>query len=621
MNTLKNYLFEIFPKQEFKILSYIFILALFLRVFFVLETTGTPFYENLFSDSQIYNNWAVELATEGNWIGDEAFFMAPAYPYIMGIIYSVFGESVLLLRILQVILSSLMIFPVFLATKNLFSTKEGYIAAVFTALHSVFIFYSGTILSETIQIFVLTIILLFLSSKKEKTKWTFMKLGLLIGLAALFRATILVFAVFMILYYAYNIYSKVKDKQVSAKHLLFFLIGLAIPILPVTVRNYAVADNFVLLTANGGINLYIGNNDKAEGVFKAPKEFDFYSDLSGKNYAEKRLGKSLSASEASAYWRDKALDYILSNPVDFVLLEAKKFFLLFGEQENPQSSIMDYEYFAKNYSRILRLPLIGFLFISMFGIAGFILFKKKLFENKPLFLFLLSTVLTLLLFFVNGRFRMSLTPILIIFASAALLNIINIIMSNEFSKLKNVSAVLLIFILSYYFVIDLPEFNSYDADSFLGEIAMEEKNYDEAVTHFNNSLMKYDYYMTYVNLANALALKQDFNNALRLYDEAIKKNGDYVQAYFNKGLALTQKGDLQDALRLYDKVIQLDENHEGAYRNMGIIFYVTENYENALLYFEKYLELSTDEEIKASVQYDVDVIKKKLELNESNEEN
>ena len=43
-------------------------------------------------------------------------------------------------------------------------------------------------------------------------------------------------------------------------------------IAPVTLRNYIVGHDVVLMTSNGGLNLYIGNNENADGVYNPVTE-------------------------------------------------------------------------------------------------------------------------------------------------------------------------------------------------------------------------------------------------------------------------------------------------------------------------------------------------------------
>ncbi len=152
-----------FNKQEASILFYIVLAGFLFRLIFILEGQGNPFFDYLFSDSQIYDSWADRLAAGNGWFGSEAFFMAPVYPYFLGIVYTLLGKSFFLIRIIQALLSSFTIVMIYLTGRNLFSGNAGYIAAVIASVYSVFIFYSGAILSETLQVFVASILVFYIS--------------------------------------------------------------------------------------------------------------------------------------------------------------------------------------------------------------------------------------------------------------------------------------------------------------------------------------------------------------------------------------------------------------------------------------------------------------------------
>jgi tetratricopeptide (TPR) repeat protein len=115
-----------------------------------------------------------------------------------------------------------------------------------------------------------------------------------------------------------------------------------------------------------------------------------------------------------------------------------------------------------------------------------------------------------------------------------------------------------------------------------------------------------------VLIGNTMAVKNDFNNAYRAYQNALKLNPNYALAYFNLGLLNSQTGNFDEALKLFDKTIKIDPLFAEAYRNTAIIYYMTENFEQSLLNFEKYNSLITDENIKATVIQDINELKKKL---------
>jgi hypothetical protein len=63
----------------------IFILAVTVRVIYVLQLRASPLFDTLIMDELYHDQWARELAA-GNWAGSEVFFRAPLYPYFLGIL-------------------------------------------------------------------------------------------------------------------------------------------------------------------------------------------------------------------------------------------------------------------------------------------------------------------------------------------------------------------------------------------------------------------------------------------------------------------------------------------------------------------------------------------------------
>ncbi len=295
-----------FSKEEYKYLSLIFFAGLLLRFIYVIETQNTPFFQNLFSDSKIYYDLANNIAS-GNWIGNEVFFMSPGYPYFLAVIFAVFGKSILIVRFLQIVINSVNIILIYQVAKNIHSQKAGYFAAALAAVFSLFIFYSGAILLEVIQVFILSLLLVILTSKNLKdNRKMWLWVGLLLGIASYFRANILLLFPVLLVWFFIRII-KSQQKKILYKSLLYFSLGTILPVLLITARNYYVGNDFVPISSNGGINFYLGNNDNATGIYKTPEDFDFFSDLSGRKYAEKLTGKNLSPSDVSTFWLQKSI--------------------------------------------------------------------------------------------------------------------------------------------------------------------------------------------------------------------------------------------------------------------------------------------------------------------------
>lgn len=610
----KSFLDKYFDESELKILFPVLAIAFLVRVIFILEIQDTFFLTYLTDDAKIYNDWAMSMIKSGAWTMDSPFFMAPAYPYFLRIVYGIFGHSIFLVQIFQAFANVLTLVFTYLAIRNFAGKNTAFVGTIVGAFYLNYIFYSGIILSETLQVLVYSVILYYLTfPEKDERKYYYLELGFLVALAAWFRGNVLLFAGFLTLYFLYRATKNAQLKNRLFRQLGFFYAGLIIVIAPLTLHNVLAGGDFVLLTSNGGINFYIGNNEKAVGVFVTPSEFDYYEDMAGHKYAQKILNKKLSPSEASSYWYGRGLDFIKQNPGKYFLLELKKLMLFFGEDEEPQSSGINPDYYAENYSKILNLPLFGFFFLFVFSIPGIFFAIKQKKDATLITLFSVSFVVASILFFVNGRFRMAITPFMILFAAYGIVEIFEVIKKGELKLLKTPAIILLGFVIVYYFVIDRPVFKPYDALLSMGNKEYEEGNYEKAIEHFKKSLFYRDFYLTYVNLGNSYAQLKDFKNAVAAYNLAINRKPDYYLAHFNLGFAYTQMNNWDKAIEEYKIALRYKPDFAEVYRNIGIVYYVNEKWEDALYYFQKYLSYSTDKETNELVKKDIETIKLKIE--------
>ena len=97
-----------------------------------------------------------------------------------------------------------------------------------------------------------------------------------------------------------------------------------------------------MITANGGVNLYIGNHPGADGTSAAIPEireltgrvgwtcFDYPAVVRG---LSKQVGRPLSYREASRIWTERATRFIRENPGEFARVTARRIGLFWGPAE------------------------------------------------------------------------------------------------------------------------------------------------------------------------------------------------------------------------------------------------------------------------------------------------
>lgn len=597
-----------FPLFLFLILA----LSFLVRLAFILEIENTPFILRPISDAKLYYEWAIGIVSS-NFTGNEVFFMSPAYPYILAMIFSIFGKSIFLVQLVQLLVSVINVYLIYLIGKKLFNQKVGFIAGIIATFFDSLIFYNVVLLSECFQTFIVTFILLIITYKPfKKVGLNYFLIGLLFGISALFRANILLVGVITVIVLLISHYNENRLKSILLKNALLFSFGLLLPILPVTIRNYIVGNELVIITANGGINFYIGNNEKASGVFKTPEGFDFFSDMSGKYYAGHLTGKKLSAGEASEFWMDKSFEFIKTNPDKFVKLIFAKILLFIGWSENYQSATMNMEFFKEEFSDFLYFGIFGFFIITVFGFPGLIYSFYKSKVDKVYFYFVLAFITANVLFFVNGRFRMPVVPLMIVFSAYFIYILFNFLMEKKYKEIIMPLILIVIFLLTNIFLVPKIKYTNYDGYLNLGNFYFDEGNYDLSQKYLEKAAVLQPGYITFMTLANTYSAKGNYDKAIENYQKSIKLNPDYALIYFNLANLYVQNKEYESALNNFDKAIKLDSTFADAYKNKAIIYYIQNNFKSSLFCFEKVLEYSKNEVEKNSVRNDIENLKSKM---------
>jgi len=119
--------------------GFIVALAAVLRLAYTLGSRTSPFFDHLDLDTKFYDSWARRIAA-GDWVGHDVFFMGPLYPYFLGLVYKVFGPSLLAAKLVQSIVGALTAGVVYLLGREVFGAAVGVVAGLLAALYIPFIF-------------------------------------------------------------------------------------------------------------------------------------------------------------------------------------------------------------------------------------------------------------------------------------------------------------------------------------------------------------------------------------------------------------------------------------------------------------------------------------------------
>jgi tetratricopeptide (TPR) repeat protein len=387
--------------------------AFLLRVLLILSLKDQPYFETPIVDSAAYDAWGWEIATKSFW-GDRVFYQDPLYPYGLGVFYALFGHSYLGVRLVQALIGTLGLWMLFEAVRRLRDYPTAMTALVLGALYKVFLFYDTALLKEFLGVVAIEAALLAWSLDKP---WKWAAFGAALGAGSLVRANLLFLALVAAVYLA------ARRERKSAG---LVLAGAALCLLPCTIRNAVVAHDVVLTTSQFGPNLYTGNNpENTTGRYRPPsfleagapefEESGFHAE------AERILGHPLKASEVDRYWRGRAVDYISSNFGTFLGVTAKRFLMLTNAFEIPDNYNIP---FMARFSGLLSAPLFTFgLFVAPLAAAGICLSWPERGRFALLYLLAAAYLASIGFFFVFGRYRLPLIPILLVFAAVAVVTV------------------------------------------------------------------------------------------------------------------------------------------------------------------------------------------------------
>lgn len=573
------------------------LLAIALRACYAWLAHSQGFFPDLFLDSQHYADIARAIA-EGRGAGDDAYVMSPLYPYFLTLFIGADGElAVWWVRGIQMgsgVISCLLITSLaqHIADRWGGGRLAGWLAGFSSAIYGPLIHYETSILVEVMQGFTLILALWLLVVLRARFTQPRAQIaicisaGLLLGLAAGFRPVALLIVAMSIAVLLFIEWLQSKSIRKALLPCVLLFLGTSCAVLPFTLRNYVVANEFVLLSAYGGMNFWIGNHKDATGLFNTPPDYGFALDPIGVEVARKNTGLELSQKEASAWWSERALNDIKEDPVRWLGLYGRKMFLFLHPREIPQLG-NDFHWFAKK-SWPLQFPLnaLPLLLLALTFPITLLLVKRKALTKVLLpYSWLLIYIAGISLFFITGRYRTPIMPAVFVLASAHAA----ILIQQLFSAKKYIISVIMMIALLFLTMVLTKTFNQsrwLPASSLVtglverqqGMAAFSQKKFSEAEQWYRKSLAIKDNAITRGNLANALKAQGRIDEAEQEYRKTLEATPKDHVAWYNLGnLYRDYKNDYMKAIEYYEKSISLNRKFAEPYLNLALLYSRTGN--------------------------------------------
>ncbi len=607
----------------------VFALAVILRLIYLVQILDAPYFEHPAGDSRIFYARSQEILG-GDIIGSDIFFYSsPLYPYFMALIFWLTGNSFFFLGLIQILIGSANCLLIFLLAKKLSGNEliPAFIAGILAALYGLLAFFDADILMIFLTLVFVDLTLLLLLEFKNSNKFALVfGAGLCFGLAALDRVNLLLFLP-VVCWYLAGEYS-FKIKKWKLKPVLLFAAGVIIMFAPVTIRNYLVSHDFVLVSSNAGVNFFIGNNPNAPGVFYLPPESGLSNyDLHGTSVAvaENEMRRKLKPSQVSKFWMRKASDFIYNEPLKEVALLWQKLLLLWNAYEIPNN--LNFYYIRSEFASILNIMFIGFWLVTPLAVLGiFCRWKQGLHSSDKLLVgFLITYMVSIMPFFITERYRLPMVPILIVYAAVCITSIFNLVKARAIKRM----AWLGLGLIGVIIFVNWPRMRFDDTrmrvvigSRFL-ERALENPrifggDIRKAIIELKwavetdplNAHAHYQLAKAYASFGYYSGAIQELNKTLEIdpqRESAIKalsathakfeKDGDRTSSLsvpktlYEEALVLEEQEKHEAAIRKYKEIIRKDPFHFLSYNNLGILLYERGRVSEAIQIFKEGLKI------------------------------
>jgi tetratricopeptide (TPR) repeat protein len=572
----------------------IFLVSLTVRLVHLFQIRRAPFFALLMGDARSYHVWAERLAA-GDWIGGEVFYQAPLYPYFLGLVYSLAGQSPTIVRLCQAIIGSLACVWIALAAWRLFSKAAGIAAGLMLAFYGPAIFFDGLIQKSVLDAFLLCLALALLSAlvvhPTRRRSWLWV--GVTLGCLTLSRENAVVFAAAALLWLLRLPRHLARERLVLAGWLLA---GLAIVLLPVAARNKLVSGEFHLTTSQFGPNFYIGNNPAASGAYQ-PLRFGHgdpkYERQDATELAEQAMGRRLTPAEVSRYWTRRALQYIWTEPQDWLRLLGRKILLAWNAAEiadtEDQLSYADWSLVLRIASRIWHFGILAPL--AAFGVWATWPRRREL---ALFYLLPAAYVLALVAFAVMARYRYPLVPFLILFASAGLASVRPLLQATPRRRFSGLAAAVLVAVFCNWPVYSMAEMRAI-MESNVGTELQAQGKLDEAIALYRAALARDpNDAVTRGNLGAALAAKGELDEAIAQYRAALDLAPNDADSHYNLANALMAQGKLVDAAGQFREALRIEPGLAEAHVNLGNALAALGQTEEAADHYRRAIALRPD---------------------------
>ncbi len=555
------------------VLTAIVVAAIAVRAVFLAELVHSDIGTVQSVDTRFYDEIARSLAAGGR-LPPGALTFNPLYPFFLAFVYRAFGAGDIAPRVAQSALGVLTIVLVYFAGRRIVAgprsgrpdrAATAGLAGAMALVYAPLVLHEGVLLGTTVETALLAAAFLLAlavdqalsggrrasaGGRGAPTWFLALVLGVCVGVGALGRPNLfLLLAAGLTPWLALRSRRRLRGAAVAAA----FAAGVAVALMPPLLYNTRETGRFVPMTAHGGLNFYIGNRTGATGVFDPPA--GMRSDMRGliedsRWNAERETGRTLGDAEVSDYYFRRALSDIRNDPGAWALLLGRKLALFMNRVEFRDVPSV---FFVQKSCAILRFLFLPYAAIAPLAVGGLIALWRSGRSRGVTAIFLAAAVLSVMLFFVNARYRLPAVPVLLVLAAFFLAW-----GRREVSR-RRIRPLLVAGIpaLAAFLFVSAPrmiEMNPSAAYTVLGNHYIDRGEEGKAAEAFAEAYrLDPERPEAMVNYARVLMRKGEPAEAAALYGRAYARNPRIPRLAIEYGVALEGAGRRDEAKRLYEE--------------------------------------------------------------------
>ncbi len=545
------------PHSFAVLLGAVCVVALLLRLINVLKTVEIPTVVFLLGDARGYFDWATRIAG-GEWYGTETFYQAPLYPYTLAVLIKS-GCGVLGIRLVQAMLGAVSVALLGIAGKNIFHPTVGLVAAAMYAVYPAAIYYDGIIQKTSLASFLLCALLGVCGLLAQRNLRSLsVAIGVILGLLVLTRENALLWVPILPLWIWLGIPQTRKARLVLVA---CYTLGLSLVLLPVAARNASLGGEWSPTTFQAGPNFYIGNNLESNGIYRPlvpGHETPMFERADAQRLAEQAEGRELSSREVSKFWANRSLQEIRQDPGRWLQLMIAKSFMVINRFEVPDTESLQV---YCDYSWPLRMLGPGWHFgiLCPLAVWGIVVTRRQWRSLWLYYLLIVVMAAAIVMFFILGRYRQPLVPLLTLFAAMALHDVWCRVRAKDLNAIR--APVVATVIAAIACNITVHEESTLNAASYmnLGLAATQAGDLGTGIKVLSRSIQAHpEIAEAHLNLGIALERSNRPLEAIICFENALKIEPSLSMADALLGGSYERIGDQEKSLQHYRRAIQID---------------------------------------------------------------